>query len=658
MRRLSAGGLALLLAALACGSPSSGPIDYAGPTAEWPEYAGTKGGQHFSPLTQITPGNVDRLELAWTHRSGDFSRGGPGLASTNFQATPLVANDTLYYCTPYMRVFALDPETGAERWSFDPELLHRGAGGAYPLTCRGVSYWQDASPEPGRACEKRILYGTRDSELIALDADTGAPCADFGDRGRVVLREGIGGDVPDWEYYPTSPPLVLGDVAVIGALVADQLRSDAPSGVVRAFDVRTGRRVWAWDPVPPGWRFEPHSEDEAWQRGTPNVWSLLSGDEQRGLVFVPVGNASPDSYGGDRRGLDYYSSSVVALNAATGEPVWRYQTVHHDVWDYDVPSQPELIEIPGVGGGRPAVVQATKMGFVFLLDRETGAPLYPVEERPVPQRGVPGEQLSPTQPFPTHPKPLHPEDLSEASLFGFTPVDRASCRALVKKYRWEGFYTPPSLDGSLQFPHATGGMNWGGVAIDPRSGLMITNQSHLASVVQLVPRAEFDRVDLSSVPYPQEMYPMKGTPYGVRRFPLFSGFGAPCNAPPWGSLVAVDLASGEVIWRVPLGTIRDQAPFPLWLAPWWRDLGTPNFGGGLLTASGVYFIGATTDKAFRAFDAHSGEEIWSTRIPYTGNASPMSFRLRPDARQYVVLAAGGNLLTEPGDALLAFRLKE
>jgi quinoprotein glucose dehydrogenase len=647
-----------VLGALACGRAGTPAIDYSGPTGIWPEYAGSEDGIHYSPLTQITRENVGRLELAWTHRSGDFSRGSAEEAPTAFQATPLVVNAHLYYCTPHMRVFALDPETGAERWRFDPVLAHRGPKGPYPLTCRGVSYWEAAQPEPGRACQKRILYGTRDSELIALDADTGAPCADFGANGRVALREGIGAEVPEWEYYPTSPPLVLGDTAVIGALVADQLRSDAPSGVVRAFDVRSGKRLWGWDPVPPGWSYAPRASDEEWTRGTPNVWSILSGDAQRGLVFVPVGNAPPDSFGGNRRGLDYYSSSVVALRLATGEPVWRFQTVHHDVWDFDVPSQPELIQIPGVGGGRPAVVQSTKMGFVFILDRETGEPLYPAPERPVPQGGVPGETLSPTQPFPTHPKPLHPEDLSPESMFGFTPIDRASCRELVKKCRWDGFYTPPSLEGSLQFPHTSGGMNWGGLAIDPKSGLMIVNQTHVALVAQLIPREEFEKIDLSAVHYPQELYPMAGTPYGVRRFPLFSSFGAPCNQPPWGSLTAVDLASGGVAWRVPFGTVRDQAPVPIWLLPWWRDLGAPNFGGGIVTASGLYFVGATTDRYFRAFDAKSGEEIWRTRIPYTGNASPMSFRLRPDSKQYVVLAAGGNPLTEPGDALLAYRLAD
>ncbi len=632
------------------------PVDFSGPTSGWPEYAGDKGGLHHSPLTQIQRGNVARLEVAWEHRSGDFFAGSAERAPTSFQATPLVANDTLYYCTPYQRVFALDPETGAERWSFDPGLRARGSGGPYPLNCRGLAFFEEPHPAAGRACQRRLLYGTKDSELIALDADTGRPCPDFGENGRVWLREGIG-EAPDWEYYPTSPPLVLGDRAVIGALVADQLKVDAPAGVVRAFDVRTGELVWAWDPVPPGFESRRRA-GELYQRGTPNVWSLLSGDPERGLVFVPTGNPSPDSFGGNRRGLDHYGSSTVALDARTGREVWHFQTVHHDLWDFDVASQPALFQIPGVGGGRPALVQPTKMGHLFLLDRETGAPLYPVEERPVPQQGVPGETLAPTQPFPTHPAPLHPSDLRAESAFGFTPFDRASCRRLLERYRWDGPFTPPTLEGSIQFPHTTGGINWGGIAIDPASGVLFANQSHVAMVVQLLPRAEYEALDKSRVVYPEEIYPMEGTPYAVRRSPLFSSLGAPCNPPPWGSLTAVNLASGEVLWRVRLGTTRDQAPFPIWLIPRWRDLGTPNFGGGLVTASGLYFIGATTDKYFRAFDVASGEEIWHTRIPYTGNASPMTYRLRRDAKQYVVIAAGGNPLTQVGDALLAFALPD
>lgn len=652
MRRSIRAACGVALAALAC---ERAPIDYSGPTAEWPEYAGDEGGLHFSPLTQIERANVGRLELAWSHHSGDFHPGDALHAPTNLQVTPLVVDDTLYYCTGFMRVFALDPETGAQRWVFDPQLRARETGGPYPLTCRGVAYWEAAQPRPGVACERRILYGTRDAELIALDADSGIPCADFGRNGRVRLREGIGEAQP-WEYYPTSPPLVQGDVAVIGALVADQLRVDAPSGVVRAFDVRTGRRVWAWDPVPPGFA-QGKREGELYQRGSPNVWSLLSGDAERGLVFVPTGNPSPDSFGGLRQGMDYYGSSTVALDAKSGEVIWHYQTVHHDLWDFDVPAQPTLFQIAGVGSGRPGIAQATKMGHLFLLDRETGAPLYPVEERHVPQDGAPGETLSPTQPFPTHPPPLHPYELSVENAFGFTPYDRAACREQIAQLRWDGAFTPPSLQGSVQFPHTAGGSNWGGVAIDPRSGLLLLNQTHVAMQVKLVPRAEFDAMQ-GSVAYPQEAYPMRGTPYGVIRAPLFSPFGAPCNPPPWGTLSAVDLKSGELLWRVPLGTTRDQARFPLWAIPRIGDLGVPNFGGGLLTASGLYFIGATTDRYFRAFDAASGEEVWRARIPFTGNATPMSFRLRPDSKQFVVIAAGGNPLTGIGDALLAYALAD
>ncbi len=631
------------------------PIDYSGPTAEWPAFAGDKAGLHYSPLRQIRADNVQHLEVAWEHRSGDYSEGGDGEAATSFQAVPIVVDRTLYYCTPYQRVFALDPETGEERWSFDPELRARSSGGPYPLSCRGVSYWAAAEPIPGRACQQRILHGTKDSELWALDAHSGLPCEDFGEGGKIALREGIGAEAPAWEYYPTSPPLIMGDKAILGALVADQLRRDAPAGVVRAFDVHSGELLWAWDPVPPGWVPE---EGAGYQAGTPNVWSFLSGDEERGLVFVPMGNAAPDSYGGDRNGLDYYSSSTVALDAETGEVVWRFQSVHHDIWDLDVPSQPTLVEHPELAGGRPAVVQSTKLGHIFVLDRETGQPLFPVEERAVPQGGVPGERLSPTQPFPTKPPPLHPTALSPEQAFGFTPIDRAYCRKLIARYRYEGMFTPPTLEGSIQVPHSGGGMNWGGVAIDPERGFLYVNQSHVANVTQLIPREEFDLLDPDAAVYPEELYPMAGTPYGVKRFTLLSNFGAPCNPPPWGSLSAVDLTSGELLWQVPLGTTRDEAPFPLWLIPAWRDLGSPTFGGGLLTASGLYFIGATTDRYFRAFESETGEEIWKQRIPFNANSVPLSYRLRADSKQFVVVAAGGNVLTHIGDSLLAFALPD
>ncbi len=638
------------LVLVGCFEPT--PIPPGGPVADWPEYGGDRGGLRYSPLTQITPQNVASLEVAWTYRHGDVSDGSDGTSRTSFQATPIVANGTLYFCTGFMRVIALDPETGQERWAFDPELRGKSGEGPYPLTCRGVAYWDDPEPVEGGGCQRRIFYGTRDSELIALDADTGRLCADFGDEGRVALREGIGDDVPDWEYYPTSPPVVVQGLVVIGALVADSLRVGAPSGVVRGFDARTGALRWAWDPVPPGWVPSRGADGRIYEAGTPNVWAPLSSDEERGLVFVPTGNPSPDSYGGERRGMDYYGSSTVALDVQTGQVVWSFQSVHHDVWDYDVASQPTLFQLPGVAGGAPGVAQATKVGHVFLLHRETGEPLYPVEERPVPQDGVPGETLSPTQPFPTHPPPLHPSSVTPDSAWGFTPIDEGDCAEKIARYRHAGIFTPPSLEGSIQYPGSAGGMNWGGIALDPVRGVLFTNQTRAAAVVQLIPRAEFDALDEALNQYPNELYPMRGTPYGVKRFPLLSSFGAPCLAPPWGTLTAVDLRTGDTLWESTLGTTRDQAPFPLWF-----ELGAPNLGGSIVTAGGLLFIGATTEKTFRAFDSRTGEEIWSRRIPYTANSTPITYRLRVDGRQFVVVVAGGHGWSEAGDAVIAYALE-
>jgi len=639
-RRLAAGWLLPLL--LGC---APAPIDFSGPVAGWPEYGGSKGGMRYSPLSQIRVDNVDDLEVAWTYRSGDRSDGSDGTTRTSFNATPILVDDRLVFCTPMNRVIAVDAETGAERWSFDPGLSLKRIEGPYTRTCRGVAQWR--GPATSR-CGARIFTATLDSELIALDAGTGEPCPDFGAAGRVALREGIG-DAPPWEYYTTSPPLVIRDLVVVGALVADNLRTDAPSGVVRAFDVRTGRLRWAWDPVPPG---HPTAPDGApYTPGTPNVWSILSGDEARGLVFVPTGNASPDAYAALRSGLDHYASSVVALDAETGEVAWHFQTVHHDVWDYDVASQPTLYEAPGDAGAVPAVAQATKMGHLFLLHRETGAPLFPVEERPVPASDVPGEHLAPTQPFPTRPPPLHPAALRPEDAWGFTFWDRGKCRDRIASLRSEGIFTPPSLRGSVLYPGAAGGANWGGVSIDPVRGRLYVNQTRMPMVVTLVPRADYAAAASGGVQYPIELYPMKGTPFGVERRPLLSPLGVPCNPPPWGTLTAVDLATGAVAWEKTLGTTRDQAPFPMWL-----DYGAPNLGGSIVTAGGLVFIGATTEKVVRAFDADTGEEVWTQRLPYTASATPMTYRLSETGRQYLVIAAGGHGWSEPGDALVAFAL--
>lgn len=649
---------AMLLAAgllLGCGEGRGvDEIDYTGPTSEWRHWGGTPGASHHSVLNQITPENVRSLEVAWTHHSGDFFDGSGDSKVTAFQVTPLVVNDLLYYCTPFMRVFALDPETGKERWRFDPDLKARHGEGPYPLTCRGVAYWADSEAELGSTCAKRIFYGTADSELIALDADTGLPCETFGGRGRVALREGIG-DAPPWEYHPTSPPHVIRDRVVVGALVADNVRVDAPAGVVRAFDARTGELEWAWDPVPPDWPVKPDpATGRRFTSGTPNIWSIMTGDAERGILYVPTGNPSPDLFGGLREGLDHYGSSTVALDAETGEVRWHYQYVHHDVWDYDTPSPPTLFQIKGVGDGAPGLLQTTKMGHVFLLDRETGRPLYRVEERPVPQSGVPGEKLSPTQPFPTHPKPLHPLALEPKDAFGFTPLDRGQCRRLIAGHRYEGVFSPPTVEGTIQMPHVSGGMNWGGVAIDEASGTMIVNQVHMALINTMIPRAQADSLSASDYVYPNEFYAMEGTPYAIARQLLQSRLGAPCNPPPWGSLTAVDLRSGTVKWTRPLGTLRELAPWPIWAI--YSNTGSPAFGGGISTASGLYFIGASMDKYFRAFDVETGDELWRHRLPFAGNSVPMTYRTRKDARQFIVVAAGGNPLAAMGDALVAFAL--
>jgi quinoprotein glucose dehydrogenase len=638
--------LALVLVSSLIGCDSGRPpIDAGGPVAGWPEYGGSKAGIRYSPLTQITKENVDRLEVAWTHRSGDFE--GPGVTAylgSSFQATPILVDDALVYCTPFNRVFSIDAATGAERWSYDAKVERTGL---YLVNCRGVSHWRDPEAQPGAVCAERIFMGTLDARIVALDAKTGRPCEDFGAAGAVSLREGIG-DVRPGEYGVTSAPLVLEGRVITGSMVLDNRRTDMPGGVVRAYDARSGALAWAWDPVPPGEAVDTGS----FRRGTTNAWSTLSGDAELGLIYVPTGNTSADYYGGHRDGLDYYSSSVVALHVATGEVAWHFQTVHHDVWDYDVPSQPALFEFPGAEGPIPALAQATKMGHLFLLDRRTGEPLFPVEERPVPQSPVPGELLSPTQPFPTHPPPLHPARLDPEDAFGFTPWDRGKCREHIENARSEGIFTPPSLEGSIHYPGFAGGMNWGSVAIDPVRGWLVTNQQRTPGYVRLVPRADFEAQFPDGEPaFGYE--PQAGTPYAVQRLPLLSPLGVPCNPPPWGTLTAVDLVSGEVRWERELGTTRDLAPFPIWLST-----GVPNLGGPITTASGVVFIASTTDYFLRAFDLDSGDELWKGRLPTSAQSTPMTYRLRDDGPQYVVIAAGGHgmLPSEPGDHLIAFTL--
>ncbi|MEE2678569.1 MAG: pyrroloquinoline quinone-dependent dehydrogenase [Myxococcota bacterium] len=633
---------------LACGAPAPEP---GGPLGGWPAYGGSEAATRYSPLTQIDPQNVDDLEIAWVYRSGDFDDGTGGAKMPSaLQVTPILVDESLVFCTPFNRVISLDAETGQERWVHDPEVDHTGM---YLVNCRGVSAWRDARAEPGAACATRIFTGTLDARLIALDATTGQPCRDFGDDGTVDLRGGVG-DVRPGEYGVTSAPLVIGDRVVTGTMVLDNRRADMPGGVVRAFDARTGEQLWAWDPVPDD--APPPPAGVAYRRGTTNAWTTLSGDPELSLVFVPTGNTSPDYYGGHRDGLDEYSSSIVALDANTGDVAWSFQTVHHDVWDYDVAAQPVLFDFHRNGEVIPAVVQATKMGHLFFLDRRNGVPLFPVEELPVPQGPVDGESLSPTQPFPTRPPPIHPAELTPEDAWGPTPWDRWECEEKIASLRSEGIFTPPSLQGTVQFPGYVGGVNWGSLSIDEGRGILVVNSSQVAGLIRLIPRPEWNAM-FPDGPPDFGFEPQAGTPYGVQRDVLMSGSGAPCNPPPWGKLFGIDVATGEIRWERPLGTSRDMAPFPVWL---FLPEGVPNLGGPVTTASGLTFIGATTDHYLRAFDTETGEELWRGRLPTGAQATPMTYRLREDGPQWVVVAAGGHGLfgVPAGDSLVAFTLPE
>jgi quinoprotein glucose dehydrogenase len=646
---------------LGCAEPFEVADDAA--VVEWVDYGGDRGGLRYSPLADITPENVDRLEVAWVHHSGDVSSGGSGeegsvRATTAYELTPILVEGTLYGCSPFNRVFALDPETGEERWVFDPEI-DLSVGYANQLICRGVSAWRDPERAIAAECGLRIFTATNDARLIALDAATGLPCPDFGPARAdgtvgIDLTEGVGERRWPGEYQSTSPPAILGDRVIVGSAVSDNGRTDAPSGVVRAYDARNGKLLWAWDPVPPG--FRPREMDQRagvqWALGTANVWAPMSVDPARDLVFAPTGNTAPDYYGGVREGVDLYASSVVALHGETGEVAWHYQTVHHDVWDYDVPAQPTLGPLVLADGRRAdAVFQPTKMGHVFVLDRETGEPLYPVEERPVPQDPVMGEQLSATQPFPVKPPPLGRRTLTPDDAWGITPWDRASCRKRIEELRYEGIFTPPSLQGTIALPGNAGGSNWGGLAVDPERQLMVVNTQDIPFLITLFPGEEFEARRAANPGV--EIAPQRGTPYGLRREVFLSPLGLPCSPPPWGYLTAIDLSTGDIAWQVSPGSVRDIAPIPI---PW--EPGVPALGGPLLTGGGLVFFAATMDDYLRAFDVETGEELWRGRLPAGGQATPMTYRARRGGSQFVVIAAGGHARagTTLGDALVAYRL--
>ena len=641
-------GAAKLSSGLGPTMPATASVDIDSAT-QWRDYGNTKAGTRYVPVDQINRDNVQQLEVAWSYRSGDRPETYPQARNAySFQATPLKVDDSLYFCSPRNIVIALDAETGQERWRHDPNI---DASSVYMLACRGVSYHQSASPKA--SCSQRILVATLDARLIALDAQTGALCPDFGENGEISLLEGLGEVKPGY-YSVTSPPTIIGDVAVLGGFVLDNMSVNEPPGLVRAYDVSSGKQLWVWDTG-------RADEAGAWQpgqahsRSSPNAWSLFSADEELGLIYVPTGNATPDYYGGHRsEAKGRYASSVVALEMKTGAVRWAFQTVHHDLWDYDVASQPVLVDLTIEGETVPALVQPTKLGDIFLLDRRNGKPLAEVEEQPVPSGDMPGEYYSPTQPASVGMPSLRPPPMTEKDMWGATALDQLWCRIHFKKLRYEGKFTPPGLDRSLSWPGNNGVINWGSVSVDESRQLMAVGSSYMPLLVQLIPRdqappGEQISFDKRGVP----VSPQLGTPYAVStERPFMSPLGVPCNAPPWGRLSLIDLNSRELLWQRPLGTTSDVAPLGIAMP------GAFVQGGSIITQGGLVFIAAAQDDYLRAFDIETGEELWKGRLPAGGQATPMSFVSASNGKQYIVIAAGGHqyMQTTIGDHVVAFSL--
>jgi len=645
--------VAVPLLALACFALLT--FSLAGPAgSDWPIYGHDAGGQRYSPLSSVNRQNVGSLHIAWTFRTGDAytpPRGKP----TAFESTPLYIDGALYLTTPLGRVIALDPLTGKERWSYDSKVPRDKGYGDFAN--RGASAWTSPSGH------LRLFLTTIDARLIAVDAATGKACPDFGDNGVVNLRNGLR-IPPDpnrfADYEETSPPAVVGNTVIVGSAIADNNRTNQPSGEVRGFDAASGKQKWSWDPIPQssslpgadGWK-----NGSARRTGAANAWSIIVADLPRELVFVPTGSASPDYYGGERPGDNRFANSLVALSAETGEFVWGFQTVHHDLWDYDVANPAVLFDVHRNGGVILAVGVGSKTGHFFILNRETGKPIFGVEERTVPKSDVAGEVSSPTQPFPMAPRPLARATLSPEDIQG-AEADRKWCRDRIAGLRSEGIFTPPSLRGSLLIPGNVGGMSWGGAAYDPNSHLLIIPVNNLAAEVRLIPRAGFDREeaaagrDLSS---DWEFARQVGTPYGMARRFLRSPSGAPCTPPPFGTLNAIDADTAELRWSVPLGQFPAMGGAPAAPPAW----GSVALGGPIVTAGGLVFMAGTLDPAVRAFDISSGKELWKADLPTSARSTPMTFR-GPNGQQFVVISAGGHGIPGGpplGDYLVAFSLK-
>ena len=623
--------------------------------SDWGYYGGDAFGQHYSSLAEINRQNVSHLQVAWTYRTGELGAGFARAGNLSFEATPLLAFGSLILETPTNIVIALEPETGRERWRYDPHIDRSRHYGE--TSSRGVSVWEESDAKRQAApCAHRIFTGTLDARLIALDAQTGKPCTDFGTNGQLDLTQGLRIRDRD-DYQVTSPPAVHGDVLVVGSAIGDNRATDSERGVIRAFDARTGALRWSFDPIPDSPTHPAAAEWNAAQAaatGAGNAWGVMSVDEDHGLVYVPTGSPSVDFYGGTRLGSNRFANSLLALDAATGKLAWQQQLVHHDLWDFDVAAQPVLIDFEVQGIPVPAVIEATKSGMLYVFERTKGRPLFPVTERATPRSLVPGEQASPTQPFSSLPALVSQAAIRPADAWGITFWDRGKCRDAIASHRSEGPFTPPDPRGSIMSPGYIGGVDWGGLAFDARRQRVFAAVNHLPMVVTLIPPADLDKQASSGAYRNAQFARQAGTPYAMRREPLLSPWGLPCVAPPWGSLVSVDLRRNRIVWQVPLGSTAGLGP---WFAPS-RDFGTPNMGGPIATAGDLIFVAAAMDSYFRAFDLETGRELWKYHLPAGGQATPMTYRAGRNQRQYLVISAGGHggLGTPRGDYVVAFAL--
>ena len=645
---------AAILAGVACMIVTVGTLAQTPDASDWGYYGGDMFGQRFSSLNEINRKNVAHLSVAWTYHTGETGAGFARANKMSFEATPVLAFGLLYLETPTNILIALDPETGVQKWRFDPHIDRTRPYSE--VSSRGVSIWEDSDSRHTGDCARRVFTGTLDARLLAVDAATGTPCKEFGSGGQIDLTADI--RIRDRaDYLVTSPPAIYGNVVVVGSAIGDNRAVDVERGVIRAYDARNGAPLWSFDPIPDS---PTHPAATQWNpaqaasTGAANSWGLMSVDEDNGLVLVPTGSASPDFFGGTRLGTNRFANSLLALDAKTGKLVWHQQLVHHDLWDYDLAAQPVLGDIEVQGIPVPAVIQATKTGMLYVFERTKGQPLFPLTEKPVPPSFIAGEQASPTQPFSAIPslvsqKPLDPEDA-----WGVTFWDRGKCRDLISGHRNEGIFTPPDTRGTILSPGYIGGVNWGGMVFDEPRQRVIAAVNHLPMLVTLIPPTEL-QAQMHSGEYPNsEFGKQAGTPYGMRREPLLSPWGLPCTAPPWGTLVSVDLRRNRIAWQVPLGSTAGLGP---WFAPT-RNFGTPNMGGPIATAGDLVFVGAAMDSYFRAFDIETGRELWKYRLPAGGQATPMTYRAGRDQRQFIVIAAGGHggLNTPRGDSVIAFAL--